>query len=98
MKENLLQRQGSLQGRELKKQVAAQEAVGLCGHGGWEVFRQKYWPKWGPLHFSDIEAPLHVRSTCEHCVSTEADIVRDNMTSCMSVAWANSTCSAATWP
>lgn len=29
MKEILLQRQDSLQGRELKKQAAAQEAVGL---------------------------------------------------------------------
>lgn len=60
MKEILLQSQGSLQGRELKKQTAAQEAVGLCGHDDWEVFRQKYFPplpRWGPLHFSDIEAP-----------------------------------------
>lgn len=75
MKEILLQRQNSLQGGELKKHAAAQEAVGLCGHGGWEVFRQKYWPKWDPLHFSDIEAPLCVCSTCGHCMNTEPGMV-----------------------
>lgn len=80
MKEILLQRQGSLQGRELKKQAAAQESVGLCGHVGWEVFRQKYCPKWGPLHFSNIEAPLRVHSTRGHCVNTEPGMVPEHMT------------------
>lgn len=59
---------------------------------------KKYCPKWGPLHFSDIEAPLCVRSTCGHCMSTEPGTVPEQMTWCMSVAWANSGCSAVACP